>query len=135
MDKNVVTGVIDWAWVSVGPAEYDVGASVAIFTHGPIDLPGFLQGPANLVRRRFIRRYVDDYQKLRPLDPAALAYYEALRCFGFLVEMGEHQQADAGLIERLAKPSAFTRSNVGPGITKRFLELTGVALELPGAAR
>jgi aminoglycoside phosphotransferase (APT) family kinase protein len=135
MDRGAVSGVIDWAWVSVGPAEYDVGASVAIFTHGPIDLPGFLQGPADWVRRRFISDYVREYQKRRPLDLDAVAYYEALRCLGFLVEIAEHRQADAGLIERPAKPSAFTRSNVGAGITKRFLELTGVALELPGAAR
>jgi aminoglycoside phosphotransferase (APT) family kinase protein len=131
VDKGTISGVIDWAWVSVGPPAYDVGASVAIFSHGPIDLPGFLQGPADFVRRRFIRSYVGEYRKRRPLDVWEVDYYEALRCFGFLVEIGEQWQADAGVVERPTKPSAFTERRVAGGIATRFAELSGVALKLP----
>jgi aminoglycoside phosphotransferase (APT) family kinase protein len=131
VDNGTVSGVIDWAWVSVAEPAYDVGASVAIFSHGPVDLPSFLQAPANLIRRRFVRRYVAEYSKRRPLDLPAVDYYEALRCFGFLVEVGEQWQADAGIVERPIKPSAFTGRDVGLKIMVRFQELTGVALELP----
>ncbi|MEX1253907.1 MAG: aminoglycoside phosphotransferase family protein [Dehalococcoidia bacterium] len=133
VDKGAVSGVIDWAWVSIAEPAYDVGASVAIFTHGPVNLPGFLRGPADLIRRRFIRRYVAEYQKRGPLDLAAVDYYEALRCLGFLMEVGEQWQADAGVIERPAKPSAFTGRDVGLKIASRFQALTGVALELPSS--
>jgi aminoglycoside phosphotransferase (APT) family kinase protein len=128
MDRGAVTGIIDWAWVSVGPPEYDVGASVAIFSHGPIDLPGFLSGPADLIRRRFIRRYVAEYQKRRPLDIDALNYYEALRSLGFLMQAGEHWQADAGVIARPAQPNPFADARQIDGIVARFHELTGVEL-------
>jgi aminoglycoside phosphotransferase (APT) family kinase protein len=131
LQGETVTGVIDWAWTSVGDPAYDVGASVAVFGQGPVDLPGFTQGAVGWFRRRVIRSYLRAYEALRPLDLDAVRYYEALRCLGFLLEAGEHLQADAGVVPRPTKPSAFGAPLLQASIVERFEEITGVGVALP----
>jgi aminoglycoside phosphotransferase (APT) family kinase protein len=126
-----VSGVIDWPWVRIAPPEYDVGATIAIITQGPVDVPGFLRGAGNVVRRWIARRYLQAYQRARPLDARALRYYEALRLLGFLVEAGQHRQGELGVIPSPEKPTAFGAQVVVNGIVSRFREITGVALVVP----
>jgi hypothetical protein len=54
-----------------------------------------------------------------------------MRCLGFLVEAGEHRQADLGVIARPEKPTAFGAPRTVGGIIARFREITGVELALP----
>lgn len=131
LDGGKVSGVIDWSSVRVADAAYDVGATIALFTQGPVDLPGILQGPIDIFRRWIVARYRAAYLRLRPIDEQAIDYYEALRCLGFLVEAGEHRQADLGAIERPQKPSAFTAPRERNSIINRFDVLTGVRLSIP----
>jgi len=95
LDRGKVTGVIDWPWVRLARPEYDVGATIAIFTQGPVDMPSFLQAVVSRGRGWFIRRYLSAYRRLCPLDSEALLYYEAVRLLGFVVEAGNHRQGAA----------------------------------------
>lgn len=131
IDGREISGVIDWSWVCVGDAECDVGATLALFTQGPIDLPGWLLGAVGVVRRWLARRYLRAYTDLRPLDMQAVRYYEALHCLGFLVEAGEHQQAVAGIVPPIDKLTAFGAPRTISGIKRRFAQITGLELTLP----
>jgi aminoglycoside phosphotransferase (APT) family kinase protein len=131
MDRGEVSGVIDWPWAAVGDPAFDVGATVAIFSHGPLDMPGFARPAIGWFRRRFIADYLREYQKLRPLDLDAVRYYEALRCLGFMIEGSEHLLADAGRLERRTKPNPFRDRGQLAGIARRFEEISGVTVELP----
>jgi aminoglycoside phosphotransferase (APT) family kinase protein len=134
VDKGKVSGVIDWTYARIADPAYDVGATIALFGQGPIDLPGVLQPPADRFRRWVIGRYYRAYQRLRKLDEGAVRYYEALRCLGFLVEAGEHRQGDLGVIARPEKPTAFGAPRTVSGIVARFREITGVDISIPTQA-
>ncbi len=125
MEKEEVSGVIDWPWLRLADPAYDVGATIAIFTQGPMDLPGFAYPLVNWFRRGVVRRYLSAYQRLRPLDVGAVRYYEAMRCLGFLLEAGQQRQADLGLIARPEKPTAFAARPVVKGIIVRFARSLG----------
>jgi len=131
IDRGQVSGVIDWTYTRIADPAYDVGATIALFGQGPIDLPGFIQSAADLFRRWVIRRYFAAYQRARDIDRDAVNYYEAMRCLGFLVEAGEHRQAELGVIERPEKPTAFGAPRTVRGIIARFRDITGVELALP----
>lgn len=131
IDNGEVSGVIDWTYVRLANAAYDVGATIALFGQGPIDLPGVLQPPADRFRRWVIGRYYRAYQRLRKLDEGAVRYYEALRCIGFLVEAGEHLRAVRDGIPPPAKPTAFGGPRTVRSIVRRIRELTGVNVSVP----
>ena len=131
VDEGTVSGVIDWTYTRIADPAYDVGATIALFGQGPIDLPGFVQSAAGLFRRWIIRRYYDAYRRVRALDENSVRYYEALRCLGFLVEAGEHRQGLLGVIDMPEKPTAFGAPRTVRGIVARFREITGVELALP----
>jgi aminoglycoside phosphotransferase (APT) family kinase protein len=131
MDKGEVSGVIDWTYVRLADVAYDVGATIALFGQGPIDLPGVLQPPANWFRRWVVRRYYRAYRQLRNLDESAVRYYEALRCIGFLVEAGEHLRAARDGVPPPEKPTAFSGPRTVRNIVRRIRELTGVNVSVP----
>jgi aminoglycoside phosphotransferase (APT) family kinase protein len=85
---GAVSGVIDWPMMRIAPAEFDIGASVAIMTEGPLDLPRLLVRPFGIARRFMTRRYVAIYRRHRPLDETALRYFEAFRCAIFKMLTG-----------------------------------------------
>jgi aminoglycoside phosphotransferase (APT) family kinase protein len=94
-DGKRVTGVIDWANGSLGDPAADVGASNVIMTMGPLEA-GLLQPAVDLARRWLARRYVAAYQEIRPLDPARIRYYEALRCFAAMVHAAARRKPGVG---------------------------------------
>lgn len=126
-----LSGVIDWTNARIAPAEYDVGATVALFSHGPVALPGFLQGPVNFLRRRAAASYLREYSKRRPLDPEATRYFEALRSMGFLVEACEWLRAQTGAIAPMERTPAFVGTRTLDGVRKRLRAITGVEVWLP----
>src|SRR5262249_36757610 len=95
VDRGRLSGVIDWSERRLRSAEraYDVGATLALLSHGPYDAPAVLAGPIALGRRLFITAYRRCYARERPLDRDLVGYHEALRCLGFLVEAGTARQA------------------------------------------
>ncbi len=126
LDGRAVSGVLDWAWAKIDDPAWDVGATVALITQGPLALPAALQGVTAAARRWLVGRYLRAYSALRPLDPAAVRYYEALRCLAMLVEAGEYLQAQSGVIPPIPKPTAFKDRRVVGGIAARFRTISGV---------
>ena len=127
---NEVSGVVDWGWVAIADPAYDVGASAALLTQGPVDIPGFVRPLARLIRRSLLRRYLRAYAAERPLDLDAVRYYEAFRLTGFLLEVGEQMQGVYGVVtEDLQSP--FTAPAVRQGIRKRLSAITGIDPRLP----
>lgn len=131
MHAGAVTGVIDWRIAKVAEAAYDVGATLALFTLAPVQLPRPLLPLADVGRRLMIGRYYSAYRRRRALHEPSVRYYEVLRCLWFLVEAGEYRQTEAGLIPKPSKPSAFTQPRAVDRIVRRTQSLTGVVPELP----
>ena len=134
VDDDCVTGVVDWGWVMVGPAEYDVGAAVALFTQGPVNVPGFVYPLVGVIRRWLVRRYLVAYAKLRPLDLEAMRYFEGLRLMQFLIEAGEAAQGGAGVMARSVQSLPFGQPRVQRGIITRVRQITGERASLPPAS-
>jgi aminoglycoside phosphotransferase (APT) family kinase protein len=124
-----VTGVIDWSLARVEDPAWDVGATVALMSQGPVDLPAFLYGLLGRVRGWLVGRYLKSYAATRPLDLRRVRYYEAARYLGFLIEAAEYIQAPASAVA--PKPTAFGDAHVQQGIIRRFRQITGVRLTLP----
>jgi aminoglycoside phosphotransferase (APT) family kinase protein len=124
------SGVIDWVNLRFADPAYDVGATTALLTHGPLDLPAGVRAAAAVGRRVLVAAYRRTYLRERPLERDRLGYYEALRTFGFLLEAGMVRQSAAGIIDPCSKPTAFASPHVQRGAARRLRALTGVT---PGA--
>ena len=129
-----VTGVVDWGWVVIAQPALDVGATVALLAHGPVDVPRLALPLVRVVRRWIVRRYLRAYASVRPLDLDEVRYFEALRLFDFACEAGEQMQAEAGAIESDMQ-SPFFAPHVRDGVMKRLRRLTGIEVTLPRIAR
>ena len=129
-----VTGVVDWGWVVIAQPAFDVGATVALLTHGPVNVPRPALPLVGVVRRWIARRYLRAYASVRPLDLEEVRYFEALRLFDFACEAGEQMQAEAGVIESDMQ-SPFSAPHVRDGVIKRLRQLTGAEVALPGNPR
>ena len=133
MERRDVSGVLDWPNARIDDPAWDVGATVALMGHGPVDLPAPVIPIVNAARRWVVRRYLKEYLVSRPLDRDALEYYEATRLLGFLIEVGTIWHARAGVIAPVSKPTAFESPRVLAGIVQRFTAITGVRPVLPAA--
>ena len=58
VDRGKVSGVIDWSFALVGPPEYDVGATIALFRQGPLDMPPVIRSVVDRMRTLFVGRYL-----------------------------------------------------------------------------
>jgi aminoglycoside phosphotransferase (APT) family kinase protein len=121
-----VSGVIDWTLSRVADPAFDVGATIALFRHGPIDLPAALQPLADVARQPLLRAYRHAYLRERSLDHHVLRYYEAVRCLLLLVEAGEKAKADMGMIPPISKPTAFASSRTKRRIAARLRRIMGL---------
>jgi aminoglycoside phosphotransferase (APT) family kinase protein len=130
VERGRPTGVIDWANLRFGDRAYDVGATLALLTHGPVNVPIGLRAVAVLGRRVLVDAYRRSYLRAHAIDPARLRYYEALRTLGLLVEAGIHHRIAAGVIAPRSKPTAFASRRVLAGAVARIRALTGVSPRL-----
>jgi aminoglycoside phosphotransferase (APT) family kinase protein len=127
-----VTGVLDWGWVAIGRPALDVGATVALLTHGPVNLPRPLLPLVRVVRRWIVRRYLEAYAAIRPIDLEEVRYFEAFRLFDFACEAGEQMLAEAGMIDSNMQ-SPFSAPHVRDGVVRRLRQLTGTPVSLPAS--
>src|SRR5262245_1161597 len=130
VENGAVTGVIDWANLRFGEAAYDVGATIALLSNGPVDAPFGLHRVVGLARRFLVDAYRRAYLRQSPLSLDRLLYYEALRTVVFVVEAGVHHRAAAGVIPPRSKPSAFVSPPVLARAMRRVEELTGITPRL-----
>ena len=84
-EQGKVTGVIDWGNVVVAPAEMDVGSAIANIANVPLDVPAVLRMPVQMVMAHILRRYRAAYESRKPLDDAAVRYFQTFRCVAQLV--------------------------------------------------
>ena len=131
LEGRRVSGVLDWAWSKIDDPAWDVGATVALMTQGPLALPGVLQGVAAAARRWLVARYLRAYAAVRPIDLTAVRFYEALRCVGMLLEAGVHRQAARGVIPPVAKPCAFDTPRAVRDLATRFRAVSAVGVTVP----
>jgi aminoglycoside phosphotransferase (APT) family kinase protein len=130
-ERGRVTGLIDWTRAHLAWPEYDVGTTLALLSHGPIPVPGWLAPPARAARALLVRAYLAAYRRRRPLDPDRLRWFEALRLLRFLMEEGVEQAAELAGRPRSSKRSPWADAAVRRGICDRFESLTAVRVRTP----
>jgi aminoglycoside phosphotransferase (APT) family kinase protein len=128
---GTVTGVLDWPNVLVADPACDVATTLTILRLVPLSLVG-MPAPARLVvgmaRRLVVARYLTAYQRRRPLDRRALAYYEAASAMRQLVRVGACRLAAAAGEAALTPLDA---SDFGERLCARFVRITGVTVSVP----
>jgi aminoglycoside phosphotransferase (APT) family kinase protein len=131
MKGRAVSGVIDWAMVTVAAPEFDVANTKLILELAPMDFPLILEQIARVAKPLLARRYYDAYRRRRALDSEAVHYYEALRCVVELTWVGECQLSDAGVPGLRSAPSPWQASRPSTSLITRFRKITGITLTLP----
>lgn len=89
-----VAAVIDWTNARVAEPEFDVAYSVLVLELLPLDVPRAFRGLLAQSGRYASRALAARYARRRPLDPAKLAWYDALHALAGLVRIAA---ADARL--------------------------------------
>jgi aminoglycoside phosphotransferase (APT) family kinase protein len=130
MERESVSGVIDWANTTIADPAFDVGNTNVLLRLAPLELPLVLEGITNVVRPILARRYYDAYRQLRTVDPEAMKYYEALRCVVELVGVAQRRLADAGIIEPRSGPNPWGAPPATNRLMSHFRKITGVTLSL-----
>jgi aminoglycoside phosphotransferase (APT) family kinase protein len=128
---TTVTGVIDWPNAVVADAACDVASTKSILSLAPLDMleaPWALRWLIRGLRPVMINRYLAGYQRSRPLDSSALAYYEAFCCMRLLVRTAENRLRPGAL-------NPLDASSFGDVLAVRFARLTGISPMLPPVKR
>ena len=126
MADGRVTGVLDWPNVIVADREFDVAATRAIrfIPAGVLGVPRALRRLVEIAARILAARHLAAYRRRHPLDPARLAYHEALACMRGILRTAEARAAGAPL-------NALDASVFGDRLGARFARITGVVPILP----
>jgi aminoglycoside phosphotransferase (APT) family kinase protein len=134
VEGGTVTAVLDWPNVLVADPAYDVATTRVILGCAPLELLPIRPLRRWLMRaglRLLLARYLGGYRRQRPLDPAGLAYYEALACMRGLVRTAESRTAAAGEGGPPTPVNPLDASSFGDRLAARFAGLTGIAPALP----
>jgi aminoglycoside phosphotransferase (APT) family kinase protein len=117
-----ITAVLDWPNLLVADPAYDVAATRVILEQAPLrvlPVSRRVRWAVAAGRRLLVALYLRGYGRRRRLDPAALAYGEALACMRGLVRAAEHRVG-----AREANP--LDASSFGERLGVRFAKLTGI---------
>ncbi|MEP6871261.1 MAG: phosphotransferase, partial [Anaerolineaceae bacterium] len=128
VEAGVVTGVIDWANMSFGDAEADVGVTRVILGLAPFEAPRWLKPVAQQGRRLIAWRYTRAYRRLRPLSAEAVRYYEALRCFEAMSHLSRIRLAERNGAPVTSSGYAWSDRATVRRLTSHFAKVTGVEL-------
>lgn len=134
MERETVSGVVDWSLVTVADPAFDVANTKLLLEIAPLELPLVLDWLANVLRPILARRYYDAYRRQRPVDSEAIRYYEALRCTFELVWVAERRLADAGVIEPRSGPNPWGAPRPTNRLIAHFRKISGITLTLPPIA-
>jgi aminoglycoside phosphotransferase (APT) family kinase protein len=128
-----VVGVLDWSMymVAVTDPMYDVGITHVGLLRGVADLPGPLQHVARWFQRGIARRYLAAYARCRPVDRAALGYYETFRCVDALSWVGERRRGLIGAIRSDSGPNMWDVPGSADGYIEHVRLRTGITPTLP----
>jgi aminoglycoside phosphotransferase (APT) family kinase protein len=126
MADGRVTGVLDWPNVVVADRELDVAATrvIRFVPPGVLGVPAALRGLVGIAARVLAARHLAAYRRRHPLDPARLAYHEALACMRGMLRVAEARAAGTPL-------NALDASAFGERLCAHFTRLSGVVPTLP----
>jgi aminoglycoside phosphotransferase (APT) family kinase protein len=126
MADGRVTGVLDWPNVVVADREFDVAATCAIrFVPAAVmGVPRALRALVTIAAHVLAARHVSAYRRGHALDPARLAYHEALACMRGFLRTAEARAAGGPL-------NPLDASVFGDRLGARFARITGVVPILP----
>ena len=103
---NVLVGsdgaltVIDWSDARIGDRHFDVGRTVALLYFAKIAATSRVERLALLALRGPMRRWhVRGYERVHPIDPVALHYWETYHTLRSSVQLAELGAGDAPLTE------------------------------------
>ena len=128
--EGVVTGVIDWSNVSFGDPAADAGFTRVLLTLSPFEVQPWLKPLAQRVRRLIAWHYTRTYLRLRPLTPASLRYYEALRCFEAMSHLSRLRIAEGNGAQVASNGYAWSDPETIKRLTGHFKAITGVELKV-----
>lgn len=85
LEDGKVSGVIDWSHFSFDDPCRDVGSTLTLYK---VVIPCYRSEEEGRRLKERMDKFLEYYCKFRELDLDNLEYYEALRCFGELTEIG-----------------------------------------------
>ena len=131
VEGDTLHGVIDWSHTTLADAAWDVANTRLRLAMNPFEAPRALLPVIAGVRRRVTRVYEARYRAQRPVDAAAVRYYEVLLGLWMLATVAEHRIAqDApGADGRGANPW-MARGATRP-LERYCRAVTGLELFLP----
>ena len=127
--ENDEVTVLDWTNANLLPAEFDLGFTVALLRCAPMTAPRLLRPVIRRLTAWLADSFVRRYAAARPgwlLDPAALAWFEALQHGRCLAEVVSARQ---GLSTIVGASHPFETS--ADAMLSRIHRLTGITLTLP----
>lgn len=127
MDSKI-TGIIDWATVRFGHAEYDVSVTRMLLKIGATAREDIILSESDFqLIDQVVNSYVNEYQKFRPLNNNLLRYYETLRAAHALVRVIARESGSA---IRQAAPDGYAWGSpqMRKAITGLILDSTGIEI-------
>jgi aminoglycoside phosphotransferase (APT) family kinase protein len=131
VEHGKVTGVVDWANAGLGDPAADVATTTVLMTMGPVDLPRFVRRPMGWLRKWLARRYVANYRSRRAVPGDSLRYYQALRCYGAMLQVAATRNAHGSDDDAPREAYVWGTPAQVAMMTSRFLKVSGVPLVLP----
>jgi aminoglycoside phosphotransferase (APT) family kinase protein len=121
VEGDKLSGVIDWADVTLAEPTYDIAGLRVIALYADQGVPGWARPATDLARRLMVARYMSVYRAAAPLDRRNLPYYEAIRLLSALAFTGE------------ARPLAGNPWNVPhtkARLVRQFERVSGVRVQI-----
>jgi aminoglycoside phosphotransferase (APT) family kinase protein len=87
-DHGRVSGIIDWENVVIAPPEMEVGSALVNIATVPFAVPPLLRPVVRGLVWLLLRKYLRGYRRRRPLDDAALRYFQVYRAMAQLTAVG-----------------------------------------------
>jgi aminoglycoside phosphotransferase (APT) family kinase protein len=117
--------LLDWSTALLAPRSYDVAFTSLALSEPALDVPGPLRYAVRWLGRRVADRFVRSYQREAGvvIDPADLAWYQAVVCLRALVEVAGWRHAAQEAAHR-----GHPWLTSGPAFAARLTAVTGVAV-------
>ncbi len=89
MEGNDLRGIIDWAGAAIAPRELELGWTRGTFLTIELPVPRALRFLERPIAAILAGRFTRVYERARPIDREAVAYYEAFRSLAGLLFLAE----------------------------------------------
>jgi aminoglycoside phosphotransferase (APT) family kinase protein len=121
VEGGKLSGVIDWADVTLAEPAYDIAGLRVITLFADQGVPRWARPATDLARRLMVRSYMRAYRAAAPLDARNLPYYEAIRILSALAFTGE---------DRPQVGNPWNASHTKARLIRQFEQVSGVRVRL-----